>query len=63
MKGVKEGDGEIIILARYRVHFIIEHEKLGYDLINNKSILFYLIFNDQGANYCQLAHKIIIQII
>ncbi len=29
----------IVILARYRVHFIIEHENLVFDLSNNISII------------------------
>ncbi len=35
----REGMGEIVILARYRVYFIIEHKNLVYDPSNNKSIL------------------------
>ena len=31
--------GDIVIFARYRVNFIIEHENLVYDPINNKSII------------------------
>ena len=31
--------GKIVILARYRVQFIIEHENLVLDLSNNKSII------------------------
>ena len=42
--GVKErmGIGEIVNLARYRVHFIIEHENLVYYLSNNKTTYLYL---------------------
>ena len=32
------GDGGNVILARYRVHFIINRENLVLDPINNKSI-------------------------
>ncbi len=34
-----EGTGAIVILARYGLHFIMEHDNLVYDPSINKSIL------------------------
>ena len=45
-----EGMEEVVILDRYRVHFIIEHENLVHDPSNNKSIT---LFQYGGRKQCR----------